>query len=77
LARRLDPDHDAWDAEQLDTRSDCAEQTPVLTAVGALAPDTQTDDPSSKVAGSNVGRMVELRGLEPLTFALPARRSPS
>ena len=27
--------------------------------------------------GAAVNRRVELRGLEPLTFALPARRSPS
>jgi hypothetical protein len=50
---------------------------PALVAVGAPAPHNRTGDPFAKVAGSNVGRMVELRGLEPLTFWLPARRSPS
>ncbi len=34
--------------------------------------DLHLDDP-----GSNTGVLVELRGLEPLAFALPARRSPS
>ena len=62
LSVRLDPDGDAWAADA-DT--------------GRPAPDTQTGDPFTKVAGSNVGRMVELRGLEPLTFRLPAERSPS
>ena len=34
----------------------------VLAAVGASPPDNQTGDPFTKVAGSNVGRMVELGG---------------
>ena len=73
LSVRLDPDADAWDVEAQEPDGSAR----VLAAVGAPAPDTQTGDPVTKVAGSNVGRMVELRGLEPLTFALPARRSPS
>ena len=73
LSVRLDPEGDPWEVEPQGTDG----STRVLAAVGAPAPDMQTGDPFTKVAGSNVGRMVELRGLEPLTFALPARRSPS
>ena len=73
LSVRLGPDGNAWAAADADT----GRPAPVLATVGPLAPETQTGDPFTKAAGSNVGRMVELRGLEPLTFALPARRSPS
>lgn len=85
LADRLDHEGDAWAAERGDVTADTIAALPVLASLRAPAtttvdqpvPNTQTGDPFSTVAGSNVGRMVELRGLEPLTFALPARRSPS
>jgi hypothetical protein len=72
LSVRLDPEGHAWDVDASTT-----DPMPVLAAVGAPAPDTQTGDPFTKVAGSNVGRMVGDTGLEPVTSALSRRRSPS
>jgi hypothetical protein len=73
LSVRLDPEGDAWEVEPQGTDG----STRVLAAVGAPAPDTQTGDPFTKVAGSNVGRMVELGGLEPPTSWVRSRRSPN
>ena len=70
---RLDPDDDAWEVEPQGTDGSAR----VLAAVGAPAPDTRTGDPFAKVAGSNVGRMVELGGLEPPTSWVRSRRSPN
>lgn len=55
-------------AEVGDDRADVRAEPPV---------NDETPGPSSKVGGSYVQHMVEPTGFEPVTFALPARRSPS
>jgi site-specific DNA recombinase len=75
---------DAWEAAPIDRETEAEEPARepdgrILAGVGAgpqAAGNAKTGD-LSKVAGYHVASMVELAGLEPATFWLPARRSPN
>ena len=72
LAARLDPRDDVWDIAPL-----TGETTLAAVTLGDPTGETQTGDLRTKVAGSNVGGLVELGGLEPPASWVRSRRSPN